>query len=392
MLLFTDQFRYEDIDQDLLKKDLTVDRPIWILSCYTPRSDLPRQLLGGPTREQSFEELRLRHYELDASGLQQEAVREAQALYESAESQIQKVLSDLPSAEQYLISGNNEYPNRVDICEGFSKSSETLTVMGASPARTEFYRQIPSFGQVTAFSQALEAGRPSNPFSRPSQSTFGQASFGSPPGAPTIQGNPFNQPSSSRKSPHNFGQPSSVFAQGSFIIQPSFGAAPDSTPSTTTFGKAVSMDLAPTLPEALSQSANGFSRANDISGPSAARRFNQAHSQAPNGSSISASAIGGVARGMAADSQKDSTGRLVQWKGQQVSYMDDKPCVRRADGRWERVWFPDPPSWQKKVDVPVEHYSSSLEQQYKYVQEHGTFQNGIMPELPPKREWVNWNF
>ena len=43
-------------------------RPDWVFSCYGPGRNAPKQLFGGPQREQSFEELRLRHYEAAASG------------------------------------------------------------------------------------------------------------------------------------------------------------------------------------------------------------------------------------------------------------------------------------------------------------------------------------
>ena len=59
---------------DLITDDLTKERPQWILSAYGPGIKAPTQLFGGPLREQSFEEMRLRHYVAAASGNSQQAV------------------------------------------------------------------------------------------------------------------------------------------------------------------------------------------------------------------------------------------------------------------------------------------------------------------------------
>lgn len=53
---------FAGIDKDNLVKDLSTERPQWILSCYGPGRNAPEQLFGGPIREQSFEEMRLLHY------------------------------------------------------------------------------------------------------------------------------------------------------------------------------------------------------------------------------------------------------------------------------------------------------------------------------------------
>lgn len=50
---------------DTIVKDLTEERPQWILSAYGPGRDAPEQLWGGAV-EQSFEEMRL-HFEMGAA-------------------------------------------------------------------------------------------------------------------------------------------------------------------------------------------------------------------------------------------------------------------------------------------------------------------------------------
>lgn len=53
------------LNPDVIVKDLTEERPQWILSAYGPGRDAPEQLWGGPI-EQSFEEMRL-HFEMAAA-------------------------------------------------------------------------------------------------------------------------------------------------------------------------------------------------------------------------------------------------------------------------------------------------------------------------------------
>lgn len=47
------------LNKDTIYKDLTEERPSWILSAYGPGRDAPEQLWGGYPIEQSFEEARL---------------------------------------------------------------------------------------------------------------------------------------------------------------------------------------------------------------------------------------------------------------------------------------------------------------------------------------------
>lgn len=76
-----------------------------------------------------------------------------------------------------------------------------------------------------------------------------------------------------------------------------------------------------------------------------------------------------------------------------VRYFDDEPCYKGNDGSWQRVWFPDgPPVFAKTVDLPDEAYDEATKANYRHLKEAGTFKDGIMPALPPKREWCSWNF
>ena len=234
------------LEKDRVKKDLTEDRPRYILSAYGPEKDLPIQLFGGYPREQSFEELRLRHYELAFQGSQQQAIQEAQNWFNNAEQQIQTALNDIEGAIQYMINGENEHPNRIDICK---QKGATASL---APSQSVLQRASPAFGQPTptsAFGQPSSLGQPSSTFGQ-QQTTFGRASaFGQPTqfGRPSTS---FGQPTSSFGQPATlaptFGQsstPGSVFGQPTSSA-PAFGQ-PSATPA---FGQASSLGHRPAVP------------------------------------------------------------------------------------------------------------------------------------------------
>lgn len=63
-----------NLNADVIRKDLSLEVPQWILSAYGPGSNAPAQLFGGYPREQSFEELRLRYYLASQKGNEQQVV------------------------------------------------------------------------------------------------------------------------------------------------------------------------------------------------------------------------------------------------------------------------------------------------------------------------------
>jgi nucleoporin NUP42 len=63
------------VTADAIRRDLTEERPAWILSAYGPGKDAPEQLAGGFPREQSFEEARWAYQQGAEAGNAQGAVR-----------------------------------------------------------------------------------------------------------------------------------------------------------------------------------------------------------------------------------------------------------------------------------------------------------------------------
>lgn len=80
------------------------------------------------------------------------------------------------------------------------------------------------------------------------------------------------------------------------------------------------------------------------------------------------------------------------FKGKPVLYQNNLPGVRALDGGWKRVWFPDgPPNYNKDTELPDEAYDEKSKLQWHAFTQKGQFEGGLMPELPPKREFCLWD-
>ncbi len=274
------------LDKAAIVADLSTEKPQWILSAYGPGRGVPAQLFGGPLREQSFEELRLLHYMGLASGNPQQAVQEADKIYQAAEQQIQTALNDVDGAINYIIKAENEHPNRIDIVResqatsagsqrgvfSHAEGSNSLAPPYQPAAAPGFGApaQPGTFGKQSGgdFGQPSALGQRPNPFGAPS-GAFGQPTGGgafgqpsalgqkpNPSGAPapafgtTTQlggGGAFGQHSALGQKPNPFGEPSGAFGQPSTLGQKPnpfggqqaapvpFGATPPAT-QTNPFG------------------------------------------------------------------------------------------------------------------------------------------------------------
>jgi nucleoporin NUP42 len=395
----------------------------------------------------------LYRYQLATSGNGQQAIQDVQNLLNNAEQQMQTALNDVDGAIKYIIDGEKQHPNRIDTCaakggaitqmqstSGFQQPTSTfgqpstfghpsIISTSSQPASSTFDRPAATFGQPSAhdsafgqpsslvqqpstfgqesgFGQQSQLGRPSTSFGQPT-STFGQPSSSTPafgqPAAPSVFGQSQQQPSafdvpsalgtnqqnSAFSQPANpFGAPSALPQQGVFG-QPSLPAAPNpfaqapaapsswgqptstsAPPPGSSFGQPATVQPSPFRQAPTSQSAD----------PTTNTTFGN-----PNSTSASS--------GSQNHAQQNAQGKLVAWKGKPVTYVNDEPCFKRNDGALEKVWFPDgPPPFKKDPGLPDEAYDEATTETYMYMKEHGAFKGGIMPELPPKREWVHWDF
>ncbi|PTB44474.1 uncharacterized protein TrAFT101_003024 [Trichoderma asperellum] len=227
-----------NISADVIEKDLTTEAPQWILSAYAPGRDAPDQLFGGYPREQSFEELRLHYMVGKASGNEQQALNEAQQLYQNAKQQMDNAARNPNEAAQFIVGGENRHPNRHDICREGTQGApfgEFLVGKRPNPAANAFGGNTSMTTTTSAFGQPSALGQPSNPFGQPSQSTFGQPSqptsaFGQPTQATSTFGQP-SQPTSA------FGQPSMLGAKPSPFGAPAFGQASQPNTQSNPFGQ-----------------------------------------------------------------------------------------------------------------------------------------------------------
>ncbi|KAF4294444.1 hypothetical protein KXX33_005906 [Aspergillus fumigatus] len=469
-----------------IKADLTAGKglPEWIFSAYGPGRNAPRQLFGGPQREQSFEELRLRHYEAAAAGNIEVAVQEAQALYAESIKQMEAALNDVNGAVKFILDGINQHPNRIDITEGKAgpASGQGPSPFGqpAAVAQTSAFGQpsalggagAPAFGKPAGFGQPSAFGQPSTlgqtpgfgqpsalgqstPFGKPSalgqpafgKPAFGQPSFGQPafgqPSAPGTGTGPFGQPSTTSPfgqiSSQNQGQgggfaqaagatTTSPFAQAAGGQQPAapagFGQTSTTTQtSATPFGRPVQapspfgQPQAPTAPFGQPAAApSPFGAAAQQATPSPFNQptggFGQAAQAAPTTSASKPITDNGPPPTIKIDDPNElnpipplsgqtvkdpMTQRLSMWKGQPVKYIDNVPCYLHPQDRqtYVRIFFPDGPPDQaslRDAHGKPEEYTPEVTEQYEFFLKNGYFKDGVIPSVPPKSEWVSFDF
>ncbi|KAJ4324997.1 hypothetical protein N0V84_003681 [Fusarium piperis] len=216
------------ITAEAIERDLTNETPQWILSAYAPGRDAPGQLFGGFPREQSFEELRLHYVMGKASGNEQQALNQAQELWTNAQQQMQNAVRNTQEAVQFIISAENNHPNRQDICRERTQGNpfgefivgkrpkSMLDVFSGQPhnqtSSATPNTSSPFGGRQSAFGQPSALGAKPSPFGAPA---FGQ------PSQPNAQGSAFGQPSQPAQGGSAFGQPSQLGQGGSAFGQPS---------------------------------------------------------------------------------------------------------------------------------------------------------------------------
>ncbi|KAL9114111.1 MAG: hypothetical protein Q9227_001883 [Pyrenula ochraceoflavens] len=290
------------------------------------------------------------------------------------------------------------------------------------------------FGKPTAAATATTFGQPAPAFGQQQPSGFGQPAFQAPKSA-------FGQPATEQKGA--FGQPSQPQTGG--FGKPAFGQAPAvggggfgsgfGAPSSTQqdqnrglFGaKPTTTDTGPTgfgMPSNANASSTttGFPSTATTSGPPSNQ--NTLFSAPPSStSSITSKApIHPTQRllpAMTTQNTRSVTGagppgpntskKLTMYRGRPVKYLDDQqPCYERPEGNrgiYERIWFPEGdqtegiklggPMSLRPEDTEGEggKYTAEVENAYKRLYETGTFDlSGSIPEVPPKREWGEFDF
>lgn len=224
----------------------------------------------------------------------------------------------------------------------FGAAASTTPAFGSS---TPFGAQAPS--NTSAFGQPSQpAGKQASPFGQPTQQqpTFGNASpFGSTNGTTSTFAQPAfgssSKPFGAATNTTAFGKPSAQPAQ-----QPTFGSQQPAQPQ-------------PTAP--FSSNAPGTRLTHFRNQPVTYARLGQK------------------------DGKPDPDGK------EQPYYTN--PATQKP----ERIWMASGAAPGANADVEAlpqtyEALGAALEQLYAFVRARGVFEAGVVPEVPPKREWVGW--
>lgn len=359
--------------------------------------------------------MRLHHYLAAASGNQTQAILEAQNLVNNAEQQIQSALRDVNGAINYIIDGVKTHPNRIDICKrqpGNAPNQAPALALsqlsGPAPNRPSVFG-VPSAitGPQPGASSNLgnltsNSGQPPSVFGKPSAFGIPQPiNLTQPSTAFSNPSSAFDRPStSSGGPPAPFGAPPLGGTGPAFGGNTAFGGT-NPTPSAFAIPQPVPPAAAPSVSPFV-QPTNPFGRSQQLAQPSAfgmpantppSNPIGQPPAPTTNGSIFGKPQSGQPPTANGPSVQRDDQNKLTVWHGRPVSYIDGDPCYKRRDGTWEKIWFPNGPlTSHSDTQLPDEAYDEKTKEAYIFMKEHKAFKDGIMPEIPPKREWCSWDF
>ena len=276
-------------------------------------------------------------------------------------------------------------------------------------------------GTATPFSQQPQAassncfGTPSQPSAStgfpPSQSnSFGQLSdqnlspFGNP--NPPAQSNPFGAPSPAPNNPFGQQPPQTAPTATNPFGAPStqqpnpFGSGSVQTTSSNPFGN--SQPNPPTTNPFGSQ-PNGTAKSPfSAPAPIATSTPNAAPFSNPPQSTLNGNAESGQTRSNGSfqhpplssyTSSAQDGNKLTMFKGKRVVYHGDDAGFQNALGKWERIWCPKGfPVSHADTEMDGSLYDEATEAAYMHLRQTGSFAGGVMPMLPPKREWCSYDF
>ncbi|OQE37392.1 hypothetical protein PENCOP_c010G03284 [Penicillium coprophilum] len=320
---------------------------------------------------------------------------------------------------------------------GGSTFGQTSTLGGPSafnktpfgqPALSQSGGNSNPFGKPIAPGGAAPFGAPSvaSPFTQVAQNQPGPLPFGqnagqsapSPFSQPAVNPSPFTQPSAGAAP---FGQPSAPAGAAPFG-QPSApaGAAPFGQPSAPAGAAPFGQPSAPasTTPFGAPSTASPFTQVSQ--NQPAASGFGQSAVQ-PAPSAFGQPAVQGVPVQNAnagprayikIDNPQDlnplpqlegetrhnpATKQLVMWKGRPVKYINEHPCyLHPQDNKtFVRIHFPngppDPASLKDAHGKP-DDYTPEIVEAYQFFLQNGYFKDGNIPAVPPKQEWLSFDF
>ncbi|KAJ4289929.1 hypothetical protein N0V88_006726 [Collariella sp. IMI 366227] len=304
-------------------------------------------------------------------------------------------------------------------------------VLGAKPDAFAAAAQPaagPAFGQ-SAFGQTAALNQRPAPFGTPATApgAFGGAPpannpFGQPASQAQTAPTPFGQPATTQPANNPFGQaatiPANPFAQAQAQAQQQqqpaanpFGAAATPAAPANPFGQppATSAFAQPATTSAFAKPESSSPLANQPPSHPATlwQRTNRTgfaapapplpppapKPQAPTAPTPPANTP------ISAYSSKGPNNLLTMFKGRPVVYEEPKsggkavPMIRNFDGSMVRIWMPNgaPPYTDQTEAEPTKYGDPNVLRQWKAFVETGRFEGGVMPEVPPRREWCQWD-
>lgn len=279
----------------------------------------------------------------------------------------------------------------------FSAFVATTNPFG-TPAQTAV---VNPFGQASQAAQAAPFGQDTsqkeNPFAQ-------NATHPNPFGQPINQPQPSPFTSTGTSTP--FGVPAQAAQQNPFgsLSQPSrgntLGAGGTQAPTSNPFGQSqpVAASQNPFALSASMSSPNPFGQSPAQSGPrtNPLAPSSQAPQTRPNGTASQGPYAPNAQfqhPTLQSYASRDNDQRLRMFKGKPVVYKDKEAGFQNIDGTWEKIWFPDgPPAYYSATELGDDAYTEDTKQAYLYLRQTGSFKDGVMPLLPPKREWCLWDF
>ncbi|EQL02117.1 CCCH zinc finger domain protein [Ophiocordyceps sinensis CO18] len=251
-----------NISADVITKDLTGEQMDTLRLCAWQRCPRPA----------SFEEVRLHYMMGKTSGNEQQALSQAQELYQNAQQQMENALRNAQEAAQFVAEGENRHPNRHDVCREGTKGAPFGEFLGGR--RPQPAANAPA--QSNTFASGGGNAPPANAFGQPSAlgqrpNPFGTPAFGQPAQQAQPSSAPFGQQTSGGVSAFSqvtqtvsgFGQPSTLGAKPNPFGTPTFGQpAQPAQPSTqsSAFGQPSALGNAFGQPSAL---GNAFGQPSD---------------------------------------------------------------------------------------------------------------------------------
>lgn len=254
-----------------------------------------------------------------------------------------------------------------------------------------------------------------NPFSQPQQQQAATP-FGAPSNPPIssafqtssqpAQQNPFGQAPSQNANP--FGSANPPAQQNPFGTAPTPFGAP--APTTNPFGQPSTKPPATNVNPFGSAATTGpFAQGavtqatapNPFRGAQQATAANIPMDTQPFGGQPQPLVNGTVSVGLGGSSQHPSVdsystaigGRLSMFKGMRVSYKGDEAGFTGRDGSWQKIWFPQgAPAPYKDTEMEESRYNDGIKSTYAHLQQSRSFQGGVMPLIPPRREWCMFDF